>query len=61
MARLSWDKETGSVPERVPSPDVLSWAFVDNKCLARFTGRRFRVAWGTNRRAAEPDGFLSTT
>ncbi len=34
------DKETGLVWERVPSPDVLSWAFVDNKCLARFTGQR---------------------
>ena len=34
------DKETGLVWERVPSPDVLSWAFVDDECLARFTGQR---------------------
>jgi hypothetical protein len=34
------DKETGLVWERVPSTDALSWAFVDNECLANLTGQR---------------------
>lgn len=34
------DKETGLVWERVPETSVLSWPFVDNECLARFTGNR---------------------
>lgn len=35
-----FDKETGLVWEKAPSTEVLSWAFVDNECLAKFTGKR---------------------